>query len=213
MTAPRIDAHSSREKILEVAEALFARRGFAGVGLREVAVASGLGKSSLFHHFRSKAQLYAEVLGRALVRIEERLDAALRSSGGPAQRLDRWIDALVDALAGQPTSARLLLRSLVEEDDFRTDPEPESEAAERTLARIIGAVEALLREGVDSGAFRSVSVPDTLQTLFGATVYHFASGAIGEGILGASLFSAESVARRRHELKNLLHRGLAAAPV
>ena len=61
-------------------------------------------------------------------------------------------------------------------------------------------------------AFRSVSVPDTLQTLIGATVYHFASGEIGEGILGAPLFSAASVARRKLELKNLLHRGLAAAP-
>jgi TetR/AcrR family transcriptional regulator len=49
---------SSRDKILEVAEALYARRGFAGVGMREVAEAAGLGKSSLFHHFRSKAQLY-----------------------------------------------------------------------------------------------------------------------------------------------------------
>ena len=36
---------TSREKILDVAEARFAQRGYAGVGLREVAEAAGLGKS------------------------------------------------------------------------------------------------------------------------------------------------------------------------
>ena len=75
---------SSREKILEVAEAHFARRGFSGVGLREVAVAAGLGKSSLFHHFESKAQLYFEVLERVLGRIQERLQPALAQAGEPA---------------------------------------------------------------------------------------------------------------------------------
>ena len=55
-------------------------------------------------------------------------------------------------------------------------------------------------------------MPDTLQTLIGASVYHFASGEIGEGILGRPLFSAESVARRKRELVELLRRGLAAEP-
>ncbi len=47
-------APSSREKILDVAERLFSRGGYAGVGLREVAEQAGLGKSSLFHHFNTK---------------------------------------------------------------------------------------------------------------------------------------------------------------
>ena len=62
-----LDQASSRDKILEVAEALFAQRGFAGVGLREVAESAGLGKSSLFHHFASKVQLYLAVLVARLV--------------------------------------------------------------------------------------------------------------------------------------------------
>ena len=56
---------SSRDKILDMAEVLFARRGFTGVGMQELAEASGLRKSSLFHHFHSKSQLYFEVLGRS----------------------------------------------------------------------------------------------------------------------------------------------------
>jgi TetR/AcrR family transcriptional regulator len=201
---------SSREKILDVAESLFARRGYAGVGMREVADAAGLGKSSLFHHFRGKDQLYCEVLSRVLERIRERLDAVLEAPGAPPERLDRWVEALVDALAEHPPTARLLLRGLFEDDEF-DDSQPEVAAVEKTLAGILDGVQKLLREGVESGAFRQVSVPHTVQTLIGATVYHFASGELGEGLLGRPLLSAEAVRRRKLELVGLLHQGLAAA--
>jgi len=204
---------SSREKILDVAEALFARRGFSGVGMREVAEAVGLGKSSLFHHFRTKTQLYFEVLDRVLARIEQRLAPVLASESAPLDKVDGGVDTLIDALAEHPATARLLLRSLFEDDDFPSEAqEPEQAAAEARLERILGSIHALLAEGVEQGAFRVVSVPHTMQTLIGATVYHFASGELGETLLGEPLLAADSVRRRKEELRNLLHHGLAASP-
>lgn len=203
---------SSREKILDVAEALFARRGYAGVGLRQVAEQAGLGKSSLFHHFRNKRQLYGEVLERVLQRIGERIDPVLGSGAGPVTRLERTIGSLVDALAEVPTTARLLLRALFEDEAFGPETPPELLGAERALARILGDFSRLLEQGVAQGVFRRVSVPDTLQSLIGATVYHFASSEVGETILGGPLFSADAVARRRRELVELFHRGLVLRP-
>jgi AcrR family transcriptional regulator len=203
---------SSRDKICDVAEALFARRGYSGVGLREVADEVGLGKSSLFHHFRSKAQLYCEVLDRALGRIAARLEPVLAASSPPEQRLERWIEVVVDALAEQPTTARLLLRALFEEEQFAQQPPPELAQAEATLAQLIAGLERLLSEGVARGVFREVSVPHTVQSLIGASVYHFASAEVGERILGGPLFGAGAVASRRRELMGLFLNGLAARP-
>ena len=200
----------SREKILDVAEALFARRGYAGVGLREVAESVGLGKSSLFHHFRGKSQLYFQVLGRVLARIRDRLAPVLSAGGDPSQRLERWVDALVDALAEHPSSARLLLRALVEDETPRDDRLPDAAAAEAILDELLAGIRRLLREGVAKGSFRPVSDAHTVQTLIGATVYHFASGELGERLLGRPLLSAETVARRKRELRELLRAGLAA---
>jgi AcrR family transcriptional regulator len=177
-----------------------------------VAEASGLGKSSLFHHFNSKAQLYYEVIGRVLGRIEERLLTSATPECGPAERLDRWLDSLVDSLAEQPTTAPLLLRALFEEDEFAATNLPEGTAAESTLARIIGAAQHLLAEGIEGGAFRDVSIPDTLQTLIGATVYHFASGEFGEMLVGGPIFSAKAVRRRKQEIHNFVHQGLVIEP-
>ena len=201
---------SSREKILDTAEALFARRGYTGVGLRELADLVGLGKSSLFHHFRGKAPLYCEVLARLLTRIDERLRPILSLDADPRARFERWVSALIDHLAEHPTDARLLLRALFEEEEFAANPPPEAERAEAILAGIVAGIRDLLREGMQAGVFRRASVAHTLQTLIGATVYHFASAEIGEGILGKPLFSAEAVAARKAEVIALFEHGLAA---
>jgi AcrR family transcriptional regulator len=203
---------SSRDKILDVAEALFARRGFAGVGLREVAAQVGLGKSSLFHHFKGKADLYLAVLSRVLERIDERVRPCFEGEAAPQLRLDRALDALIDALAEHPTTARLLLRGLFEDDDLPAEKESALEQVERSIERTLGRVLRLLHEGIEAGAFRPASPGHVLQTLIGAVVYHFASGEFGEGVIGAPLFSRDAVRRRKDEVKQLLFGGLSAPP-
>jgi TetR/AcrR family transcriptional regulator len=207
--APVAAENTPREKILDAAEALFARRGFAGVGLSEIAEAVGLGKSSLFHHFPTKAQLYAAVVERILADIETVLTQALAAGGTPVERLDRWIDTIVDLLGAQPSHARLLLRSLFEDDEL-TGSSEEERAADETLVRILDRVSALLREGMTAGALRVASIPHTLQSLIGLIIYHFASGDFGSELFGRSVFTPADVRRRKDEIKALLHHGLVA---
>ena len=199
------EALSSRDKILDVAEAFFARRGYAGIGLREVADSSGLSKSALFHHFRSKEQLYHEVILRVLLRIRERFDADAARSESPREQLERWLEDLIDMLAEQPTASRLLLRSIFEEEDAAA---PEADATEALLISIIGDAEKLIQRGIERGELRRVSTPHMLLTLIGATVFPFASSEMGEQILGRPLFSAEEVSRRKREVISLLRDGL-----
>jgi len=212
MTSAAPQRQPSRDKILDCAEQLFARRGFAGIGLAEVAEQVGLSKSSLFHHFASKAQLYAAVMARILDRIEDELVRSLAIGGSPAQRLERWLDVVVDVLAANPTYARLLLRSLFEDDEL-TGELPEERAVNATLRRIVGAADTLLREGIASGVFRPVNVPHMVQTVIGATIFHFASGEFGEELIGRPLFSPAEVRRRKQEVRALMRHGLVLAPL
>ncbi len=200
----------TREKILEVSEALFSRRGFAGVGMREVADEVGLSKSTLFHHFDSKAQLYGNVMMRVLERIHSHVQIPLNSGDDPAEKLEAWLNALIDALADHSTSARLLLRGLFEEEAFPDPDGEESREVERALEGLIEPFHRLLRAGIERGVFRPVSVADATQTLIGATVYHFASGEFGESVIGGPIFSAEAVERRKREVAAFVRHGLAA---
>lgn len=200
---------SPREKILEAAEALFARRGFSGVGLSEIAEAVGVSKSSLFHHFATKAQLHAAVVERILAEIEAALVRTLAMGGTPIERLDRWIDTLIDLLGEQPAHARLLMRSMFEDDELSGTLD-EERAANQTLARIIESASHLLREGMAQGQLRMANIPHLLQSLIGMLIYHFASGDFGAEMLGRPVFAPAEVRRRKDEVKALIHHGLAA---
>jgi AcrR family transcriptional regulator len=199
----------SRDKVLDAAQRLFARRGFSGVGLSEVAEASGLSKSSLFHHFANKVELYAAVVGRIIGEIDLRMARALAAGGDPLNRIDRWLDTFVDFLAENPAHARLLLRSLFEDDDLTGESEEERRVNAATK-RVLDAAAGLLREGMATGQLRVMNIGHALQSLIGLTVYHFASGQLGEELLGRSLFSPTETRRRKQEIKGLLRYGLVA---
>jgi AcrR family transcriptional regulator len=96
---PRSSGHDdgTRERILKTAERLFARRGFDGVSVRELAGAANVNIASISYHFHSKEGLLAEVYRRHCEPlIEERLRglaAASRLAG--AARIAAIIEAFV----------------------------------------------------------------------------------------------------------------------
>ncbi len=198
---------SSRDKILDTAEPLFARSGFAGVGLREVAERAGLGKSSLFYHFPSKVKLYVAVLERVYGEFDARLAQPADSDVSPLGRLHAWTDAVVEALAAHPSWASLLVRSLFDNDV--ADGEDQGRIDElfgRIVQRLVGALE----EGIRSGEIRTVSIPHTSQPLIALSVFHFASGDLGTDVLGESVYEPEQVRLRKAHIHDYLDHGLRA---
>ncbi len=201
---------SSRGKLLDAAEELFAAHGFGGAGLAEVAERAGLGKASLFHHFPSKAQLYCAVMARVLTTLDEALVRALAEGGPPLARLDRWVDTTIDVLAANRAYPRLLVRVLVDDDELPPSLD-EGKAAADAVRRIGTNAMRLLREGMDSGEFRRASAAHVLQSIIGAIVHPLATGRFGEELVGGSLFDPEQLARRKATVKSLLHAGIVVA--
>ena len=197
---------STRGKILETAESLFARFGFAGVGMRAVADSVGVSKSALFHHFPTKRALWAAVLERSMLEFDVRISAAADRAGDALERMKLCIDAVIDSLVENPSRAPLLLRSLFEVED----EEPDDAAARDVLQRVLGKVAAGLEAGIAAGEIRPVSVPHTLQSLIGLTVFHFASGDFGEDLVGAPLYSAAEIRRRKEHVISFMERALRA---
>jgi len=62
MTKNTKTAQSMRDRILDAATDLFARKGFYAVSIREITRTVGIKESSLYNHFKSKEQLLEEIL-------------------------------------------------------------------------------------------------------------------------------------------------------
>lgn len=62
---PNVDGAQTRARLLDAALELFARQGFSGTSIREIAEAVGIRDSAIYSHFDSKQALYEALLERA----------------------------------------------------------------------------------------------------------------------------------------------------
>ncbi|MBV9287653.1 MAG: TetR/AcrR family transcriptional regulator [Hyphomicrobiales bacterium] len=66
MPYPPEHRKATRARIVQSAQALFNRRGFASVSIDEVMARAGLTRGGFYNHFRTKSELYAEAVALAL---------------------------------------------------------------------------------------------------------------------------------------------------
>ena len=73
---------AGRQRILDVAAALFLERGYLGTSLREIASEVGMKPGSLYYHFASKEALLEAILRRGIiVMVDAFRDAAATTQG------------------------------------------------------------------------------------------------------------------------------------
>jgi AcrR family transcriptional regulator len=97
-----------REQILARAARLFARRGYTATTMNEVADACGVSKPSLYHYFRDKHQLLAEIAEAHIARLESLVDEVAAESHKPEARVRRLIAAFLAVYAGAQAEHRVL---------------------------------------------------------------------------------------------------------
>ncbi len=107
---------STREQFIEVAQHLFAERGFYGVSIAAVADELGLTKQALLHHFGSKEQLYAEVLQHLSGALLDRTRLILEQRAEPAARLEELVVAQYREQMANQDAARLIMRELLDNE-------------------------------------------------------------------------------------------------
>jgi len=104
-------SNSRALRIVDAAQREFARRGFEGARVDQIARSAGVNKQLLFYYFQSKRGLFQAVLGRAAADLEQALAALAVPAGRPIERLERSLDTLYEFFATHPDLVALLTRS------------------------------------------------------------------------------------------------------
>ena len=105
--------------ILDKSLPLFARSGYAGVSMRDIARAVGISGAALYHHYPDKQSLYVEAMGHAFADKASSIQSALDDTGTPEQRLERFVTSFTKQMAGDPDFRALLHRELLDGDEDR----------------------------------------------------------------------------------------------
>lgn len=77
---------NTREQIRTIALELFARRGYAGTSLREIAERLGVTKAAVYYHFRTKEEILTSLIEDFLAQLDELVTWAGEQPPGPATR-------------------------------------------------------------------------------------------------------------------------------
>jgi AcrR family transcriptional regulator len=94
-TKPTLEP-DTRQRILDVAAKLFAERGYAGTSVRDIAKELGIANPSIYHHFKSKADVLVELLSAPLQSVEIAVREAKQLSGEARAR--RIIQGFLESL-------------------------------------------------------------------------------------------------------------------
>jgi TetR/AcrR family transcriptional regulator len=137
-----------RAEILRSASAAFARRGFHGASVEEIARTLGMRKGNLYYYFRNKEEILFFCHDYSLDLLLRRLDEVGSSPDPPDRKLRKlvvgFVHVILDELQGSwlthemhALSPGLLKKVIAKRDEFES------------------GVRGLIREGMDAGVFQA----------------------------------------------------------
>lgn len=169
---------ATTRRILEAAEAEFARRGYEAARLEDVAQGAGIRRSSLLYHFESKAELYAAVIRGVFSALGEALAVAGAEPAAFSDQFDAMVRGLSQFLEERTWVAPLMLRELL--DDRGAGHALLLEAGIPVLLRI----ERFVREGGRGLVRPDIPVRQALLMIFSSALVRAAAGPLREPLWG-----------------------------
>lgn len=85
----REEMSEARRRVVDAANLLFVEHGFKAVSMQQIANTAQINKATLYHHFRSKEDLFAAVVLEATAQSKADITSAIAEGGTPAEQLAR----------------------------------------------------------------------------------------------------------------------------
>ena len=176
----------TRQRLLNIAEQLFAERGFYGVSIAAIADEVGVTKQGLLHYFNTKEKLYGAILQRISDDFQEQQTEAEQASEEPIESLKQFYAALAEPTETNTRRTRLLMRELLDNNARATNAE--NWYLREFLQRLIVMVKAI--EGLQTLSDEEALI--FAYQLLGAVNYFLISPATLSGIFGKDVMQRMS---------------------
>ncbi len=111
----------TKQRLIEEAKRLFARKGYDGVSVKEICDAAGANVSLISYHFDGKEGLYRACLeqyGNERISIAERFLQPAKTRDEMRLRMQVFLEEFFRAHLNEPDLSRIVQREIVLESDF-----------------------------------------------------------------------------------------------
>jgi AcrR family transcriptional regulator len=160
----KVKPDDTRARIVEAADALFRRLGYAKTAVADIAADLGMSPANVYRFFPSKNAIVEAICQRCLAEVEEQAWAIARAKAPAAEKLERLVlDILKYHKENLVTETRVHDIVLVAMENSWAA----IRAHKETLRTI---VEVILRDGVATGEFETMDPRQVSEQFMRATV-------------------------------------------
>src|SRR5262244_3122828 len=160
----KIKADDTRARIMDTAETLFRRLGFAKTAVADIAAELGMSPANVYRFFPSKNAIVEAICKRCLAEVESNAWAVARAKGPASERIERLILEILayhkeNVLTEQRVNDMVLAAIELSWDAIR---------AHKDVMRTV--VEVILRDGIEAGEFEGVDPHETAELILRSMV-------------------------------------------
>ncbi|MFH2056669.1 MAG: TetR/AcrR family transcriptional regulator [bacterium] len=148
-----------RQMILSAALTLFARDGYTGCEVEQIAREAGVGKGTIYRYYPSKQELFLALVDRGYELLQARMLKSRDMTLDVAERFKRGMQAHVDFFLENPDYYRVMMLEL---PDHRLKLSGDiMKRHQRYIQPLVNAI----RASVDSGEFKQIDSEFTAFTI------------------------------------------------
>ncbi|HEY3805203.1 MAG TPA: TetR/AcrR family transcriptional regulator [Kofleriaceae bacterium] len=103
----RMTATERRAQLVEIARTVFAKRGYEGTSVEEIAARAKVSKPIVYEHFGGKEGIYAVIVDREMEYIVRRITEAI-ATGSPRERVEQAALAFLTYVRDHPDGFAIL---------------------------------------------------------------------------------------------------------
>lgn len=164
----KTDFNDKQIQILQVAEALFAEKGFDGTSIRDIAKEAKINIAMISYYFGSKEQLLESLIVYRATDIKLQLDILILEDLSPLEKINKLIALYIHRINGNRC-----IYKIVHFEFSSQKRETNLEAFTELKKGNLKALEAIIQDGQEKGFFRKdIIVPLLTPTILG-TYFHF----------------------------------------
>lgn len=193
----------TRDRVLQVAQVLFAERGYRGTSLRDIAKRIGIKAPSLLHHFPSKQLLYLAVLDKMFESLEDAANAIAWGRESRQERMRQAVGNAIDFIAMHPDFVRIMWKEMADESGIGR------QVLKRRLPPLFSTAVNFIFRGQRDGEFRPEVDPlHFMWSLNSITIGYFTTAAMLRRLWGMNLLEPAMIERRKREVIDMVERTL-----